>query len=95
MAEQQQQQIQIKADEKTLKGVYSNIVQISHMKEEFVLDFFMVAAQNGTLNSRIILNPSHVKRLATALADNIKKYEEQFGKIEETAAPEQKVGFGN
>jgi len=35
-----QQQIQIKAKDEDLKGSYSNLMQILHTKEEFILDFF-------------------------------------------------------
>ena len=37
--QQGQQQIQLKTDDQTLKGVYANLVQINRTKEEFILDF--------------------------------------------------------
>ncbi len=39
---QQQQQIQIKVKDEDLKGAYSNLMQILHTKEEFILDFFLL-----------------------------------------------------
>ena len=36
-----QQQIQIKAKDEDLKGIYSNLMQILHTKEEFILDFLL------------------------------------------------------
>jgi hypothetical protein len=33
------------------------------------------------------MNPIHAKRLLSALADNIKKYEQNFGTIVEPQAP--------
>jgi hypothetical protein len=83
-----QQQIQIKAKDEDLKGVYSNLMQILHTKEEFILDFFLVSPPTGVLSSRVIMSPGHIKRMLNALKDNIEKYEGQFGKIEEAKSPE-------
>jgi hypothetical protein len=88
-----EQQIQIKAKEDDLKGNYSNLMQILHTKEEFMLDFFLVSPPNGVLASRVIMNPGHLKRMINALKDNIEKYEAKFGKIQEAEIPESKIGF--
>jgi len=88
-----EQQIQIKAKDEDLKGNYSNLMQVMHTKEEFMLDFFMVSPPNGVLASRVIMSPGHLKRMINALKDNIEKYEAKFGKIEEAEAPETKLGF--
>ncbi|MGB0757100.1 MAG: DUF3467 domain-containing protein [Patescibacteria group bacterium] len=79
-----EQQIQIKATDEQLKGGYSNAVQVTHSKEEFVLDFMNIFPWQklGLLIGRILLSPSHAKRLAAALQDNVKRYEEQHGEIE-------------
>jgi len=39
------------------------------------------------------MSPGHVKRMAKALSENLAKYEEKFGKIEEASAPETPLGF--
>jgi hypothetical protein len=39
------------------------------------------------VKSRIVLTPVHAKKLLQALADNVKKYEGQFGKIESKKEP--------
>jgi len=91
--QQQPKQIQIKAQDEELKGKYSNLMQITHTQEEFVLDFFLVIPPQGTLTSRVIMNPGHVKRMIRALQDNIEKYEGKFGKIAEAQAPESPLGF--
>ncbi len=57
MDQQQTQQVQIKATDEKLKGEYSNVMQILHSKEEFVMDFLNVFPPTGTLNSRIIVSP--------------------------------------
>jgi len=89
----QQQQLQIKVKDEDLKGAYSNLMQILHTKEEFVLDFFFNAPPQGILASRVMVSPGHAKRIAAALTENVKKYEEKFGKIEQGESPEGKIGF--
>lgn len=91
--QQNKQQLQIKVKDEDLKGAYSNLMQILHTKEEFVLDFFFNAPPQGMLASRVVVSPAHAKRIAAALAENVKKYEEKFGKIKEGEAPESKIGF--
>ncbi|MFA6495166.1 MAG: DUF3467 domain-containing protein [Candidatus Paceibacterota bacterium] len=91
--EQQPQQIQIKASDADLKGVYANGVQVQHTKEEFCMDFLNVFAPAGTLNARVITSPGHFKRLIRAMQENVALYEKSFGVIEE-AAPAQGSGFG-
>ncbi|MFZ2154037.1 MAG: DUF3467 domain-containing protein [Candidatus Moraniibacteriota bacterium] len=89
----QNQQVQIKATDEKLKGEYSNAMQILHTKEEFVLDFLNIFPPTGTLNSRVILSPGHFKRMIKAMEENLKKYEDQFGKIEIATEPKNEIGF--
>jgi len=92
--EKNKNQLKIRVKDEDLKGNYSNLMQVSHTQEEFVLDFFLqTSPSQGVLSSRIILSPGHLKRLAKALEDNIGKYEKKFGKIEEVESPESEVGF--
>lgn len=90
---QEQKQIQIKAQDEQLKGDYSNMMQVQHTKEEFILDFFLVAPPQGILVSRVIMNPGHFKRMIRAFQTNIEGYEEKFGKIQESGVPDAKIGF--
>lgn len=90
----EQPQIQIKASDEILKGVYSNMATVSHTQEEFILDFLNVFPPAGTLNSRVIVSPGHMKRIVAALADNLAKYEKQFGAVKPSDAPTQNpIGF--
>lgn len=99
MESQKQHQLKIKAKDDDLKGSYSNLMQVAHTKDEFILDFFIVSPPQGILCSRVIMNPGHLKRMRKALDENISKYEEKFGKIEEAEAPktdispDQGIGF--
>lgn len=89
----EQKQIKIKAKDDDLKGNYSNLMQIVHTKDEFVLDFFLVSPPQGILSSRVVMSPGHLKRMLKALEENVKKYEGKFGQIEIANAPEAKLGF--
>ncbi len=89
----QGQQIQVKVSDEILKGVYSNMAQVSHTGEEFILDFMNVFPPAGSLNARVIISPSHFKRLAGAMQDNLKRYEDQYGTISLAVVPDQKIGF--
>lgn len=84
-----QQQMSIKIPDEVLKGVYSNMMQVFHTKEEFVLDFMGGFPPQGIVNARVIVSPSHVKRILNALADNLKKYEERFGTVKTESANNQ------
>ncbi len=92
-----QQQVQIKADEKEMLGQYSNLVMIHHNAEEFTLHFIYLFPNvpQGKLVATQIVSPAHAKRLWRALGENISRYEAQFGPIRETplTGAEPKVGF--
>jgi len=81
-----EQQIQIQIDAQQGTGVYSNLMMISHRKEEFILDFLFAQPQQSpsgqtlaTLRSRIVTTPEHAKRIVRALQENIQRYEAAFG----------------
>ena len=89
-----EKKIDIKVDEHTALGTYSNLAAIRHTKEEFIFDFAFVYPDGpmGKLISRMILSPSHVKRFLEALETNVKRYEENFGSITPAEVPPS-VGF--
>src|SRR5215475_11947304 len=91
-------QVQIKADEKELQGLYSNLVMIQHHPEEFTLNFVYIFPNGtqGKLLSSVIVSPGHAKRIWRALGENIERYEQQFGTVKEAPAgntPPPSVGF--
>ena len=93
---QQQVQVQIKADEKELTGIYSNLAMIHHNGDEFTLNFIYVFPNvpQGKLMASVIFSPAHAKRFLRALDENISRYESQFGEIRETpVGPEPNIGF--
>ncbi len=87
---EQQSQISIQIDAPQATGVYSNLMMISHRKEEFILDFLFVQPQRAAdgqavanLRSRVITTPEHMKRILKAIEENIGRYERSFGPIHE------------
>jgi len=90
---QQQQQLQIKADDATLRGSYANNMQVAHTKEEFIIDFMNLFPPVATLNARVIVSPGHMKRMLAALTENVKRYEGTYGVIEAATAPDNEMGF--
>lgn len=89
-----QQQIHIRASDADLKGVYSNVAQVGHSKEDFRFDFFNMHNQaEWMLVSRIFLSPGHAKRLLAALQDQMSQYESQFGTVTPSEEPKSKMGF--
>jgi len=89
-----QKGIQVYFPENLRGGVYANMMRIAHTKEEFVLDFMMVSPPGGSVTSRIVISPGHMKRMVTALEESLKKYESQFGKLTEAPEPPKpSIGF--
>lgn len=87
--QEQQNQISIQMDTQNATGVYSNLMMISHRKEEFILDFLFVQPQRtpqgqavAHLRSRVITTPEHMKRILKAMEENIARYEQAFGTIQ-------------
>lgn len=62
---------------------YTNIVRISHSPAELVFDFAQLVPYTQTANvvSRLIMSPVGAKLFLRALADNLSKYEANFGEI--------------
>ena len=85
--------MQVKAEDSVLKGSYSNAMQVSHTKEEFILDFMLLHPPVGQLVSRVITSPGHLKRIVAALHDNLERYEKGFGPVTLAEEPERPVGF--
>ncbi|MDV7187236.1 DUF3467 domain-containing protein [Lutibacter sp. TH_r2] len=89
-------QINIELDDKTAEGIYSNLAIINHSVSEFIVDFISVmpGQPKAKVKSRIILTPQHAKRLAKALAENVKKFEQHHGEIKDYEQPPIPMNFG-
>ena len=79
-----EKKVNINMDPAVAGGIYSNLAIISHSHSEFIIDFAAVlpGLPGPKVESRILMTPEHAKRLLNALAENIGKYENQYGKIE-------------
>jgi hypothetical protein len=78
-------QLQIELDDATAQGAYCNLVFLNHNDTEFTFDFVYVqpGGPRARVRSRIILSPRHAKRFLRAIENNIARYEQMFGKIDE------------
>ncbi len=93
----QGQSINIELSDQVAEGEYANLAMIAHSHSEFVLDFIrlMPGVPKAKVKSRIIMTPEHMKRLQQAIADNLEKYEANFGPVEQIGTPPQfPAGFG-
>lgn len=87
--QKKQVQIQVKIDEDIAQGVYANMAMIHHSDAEFTIDFVYTQPQApaAKVRSRIITSPRHLKRLISALQDNLAKYEAKFGTVDMAEQP--------
>jgi hypothetical protein len=91
----QNNQINIELSEEIAEGIYSNFAMIAHSNAEVIIDFIRMIPNvpKAKVKSRILLTPQHAKRLVAALADNLSKYEAQYGKIDVNDAPFPPINF--
>jgi hypothetical protein len=88
--QQKEIQLQIELDEAIAQGVYCNLAMVNHTPTEFTLDFIYVQPQQpkAKVRSRVITSPQHMKRLLSALQDNISRFESMFGVIDIAKLPD-------
>lgn len=86
-------EIKLRVPESVQAGTYANNTLVSHTREEFMMDFIMLAPPGGTVVSRVVVSPAHFKRLIATLQDNLEKYETNFGPISLGELPPMTMGF--
>jgi len=79
--------LNVKISDEELKGRYSNLLRITHTREEFILDFINLVPPQGIVTARIVTSPGHLKRIIRALAANLERYEQTYGSIPEAPEP--------
>jgi hypothetical protein len=72
------QAVQINTVDEVSRGRFSNSMLVSHGPEEFIIDWLLQSPNGVHLVSRVIVTPGHVKRIVSALQENIEKYEQTF-----------------
>jgi hypothetical protein len=80
--------LNVKITDEELMGRYSNLLRITHTREEFFLDFINLVPPQGIVTARVITSPSHLKRIIRALSANLERYEETFGAIADAPEPD-------
>lgn len=78
---EQEIQPEITVSEDIKRGVFANHTVVNHGSEEFLLEFLYLSNIGGTVSSRVILTPSHFKRLIRAMQQNLESYERRFGEV--------------
>ena len=81
----EENQMNIELSEEIASGIYSNLAVITHSPSELICDFIQVmpGMPKGKVKSRVIMTPQNAKRFLKALQDNMAKYEDHFGPIED------------
>lgn len=81
-------QLQIQLKPEVADGKYSNLAMIGHGPNEFIIDFIFAAPgmPQAPVVSRVVMSPENAKQLMFALTDNVQKYENSFGEIQQKRA---------
>ncbi|WP_416438646.1 DUF3467 domain-containing protein [Phnomibacter sp. MR] len=89
-------QLNIEITEEIAEGQYANLAIITHSHAEFVIDFVnvMPGTPKSKVKSRIIMTPQHAKRFMKALAENISRFEDANGDIQDLEQIEVPMNFG-
>lgn len=66
-----------------LEAIYTNFALITHSPSEVVIDFARVLPNmpKTKVYARVVMTPMNAKLLLRALADNLGKFEAQYGEI--------------
>ncbi|MEK7222549.1 MAG: DUF3467 domain-containing protein [Nitrospirota bacterium] len=70
-----------------LGGAYSNAMAVMHTRDEFIMDFLTNFPPVSKVTSRVVVNPTHLRRIISVLGDNLSQYEDRFGKIDDGSPP--------
>jgi len=81
------QELNVKITDDELRGRYSNLLRVTHTRDEFVLDFINLMPPQGIVSARIVTSPGHLKRIIGALSNNLARYEETHGVVDEAPEP--------
>lgn len=81
--EERKNHFDIELSREVAQGTYANLAILAHSSSEFIIDFIrmMPGMPKAEVKSRIIITPEHAKRLWVALQENIRNYEQTFGRI--------------
>jgi len=91
----QKKALNVEISPEQAEGIYANFVLIAHSHSEFIFDFARMVPGSTRVKvySRLIMTPQNAHLLRDALNENLKKYEERFGKIEISGKESKEFGF--
>jgi hypothetical protein len=66
-----------------LEAIYTNFAMIRHTPSEVIIDFVRILPGNphAKVQARVLMTPMNAKLLLNALAENLDRFEAQFGPI--------------
>jgi hypothetical protein len=87
--------IDIEMTDEIAEGIYANLAMLGYTPQEFIFDFVrhMPGQPKARIKARIVVTPDHAKRFAKALLETVKKYELQYGQINDRQ-PVMPMNFG-
>ncbi|WP_345867898.1 DUF3467 domain-containing protein [Shewanella algae] len=71
-------------------AVFCNSAFAQFAPEEISVDFVNMGAMSSAVVSRVVMTPSHTKRLIALLSQKVAEYEEMFGAVPEMVEPKAK-----
>lgn len=89
----EKREVKVKITDDVLMGRYANFMKVTHTPAEFVLEFANIIPPMGAVVAKVFISPGHLKRIITALNDNVRKYEDKFGEIKAVEEPKREIGF--
>ncbi len=99
MSDEQQIEIRGEIRPEIAGGVYSNLLVVSHTPHEFTLDFMVMGPGSAMVDetgqqyvpspvvARVKVPPTVMFAIASAIADNVDRYEQAFGAIHAPVDP--------
>jgi len=89
-------QLNIEITEEVAEGQYANLAIITHSHAEFVIDFVnvMPGTPKSKVKSRLIMTPQHAKRFMKAMIENVSRFEDSHGIIQDLEQVELPMNFG-
>ena len=93
MNNQKQPKKEIKIADNIPGAEYANAMQVNHSKDEFQMMYLNLMGASGRVTGKVITTPGHFKRMVAAMQDNLKKYEDKHGVIQEAEVSGKEIGF--
>lgn len=68
-------------------GIYATGLIVIHTRDEFLFDFISGLDTPAKLAGRVLITPSHAKRMLRALIENFGRYEHAYGGVNQPVEP--------